>query len=442
MAPRRSNTKDPDDNDRWRSGELPPGADEDCDPMEVPAGPVREVIDALDMYADSDRPKPTLLNVVKVLELDPRWKGRVRYNQFSHQTELTRCPVSPGQTRPQSDEIDGETGLWLDDHYGLIVPTPRVAEAIGIVARRHSHHPVRDYLTSLVWDGEPRLSQLFSRYFGAEDGHLVTQIGRCFLISCVARIERPGCKVDTTPILVGAQGAYKSTGLRLLVPRSAWYADTHLDLGSKDLFENIQGIWLYELAELDSFKGREWSRIKSTLSSARDTWRRPYGRHSQQVDRQVVFCATTNEDEILGDPTGSRRFWPVRTGQIDRKALLADRDQLWAEAVAAFRKGERWWLGKADADELAVASEDFQVLDPWHDAVAEYVRNRPQVTVAAILAEGVKKPRENWTQNDQSRVVGILKRMSWTQHRPRSTEGKGRVWQPPKPEDEPGEGSS
>lgn len=439
MPPRKTGgPKGLDENDRLRSGSLPEDEDDDCDPVEPPPGPVPEVLEQLECYADSDRPKSTLLNIVSIFEHDPRWSGRVRYNSFASLPELERSPVSVDVCAPFSDHLDGEAALWLADQYRLSAPTSRVAEALTLVARRHEYHPVRAYLDGLVWDGEERLGKLLHLYFGAADTPLAARVGTAFLVSCVARVRRPGCKVDTTAILVGAQGAYKSTGLRILAVRPEWYADTAIDLGNKDLFEVIQGRWIYELAELDSFKGREWSRIKSMLSSSTDTWRSPYARRPQQVMRQVVFAGTTNEDVFLGDPTGARRFWPVRVGRVDTKALLRDRDQLWAEASALYAQGARWWLeAEAEAD-MAVAADEFRIVDPWEPLLLAHLRSlaiTERASTSELLAKAIKKEAAAWTPHDQQRVSAIMRRLGWRQVRPRGEDetkpSRGRVWEAP-----------
>jgi putative DNA primase/helicase len=419
-----------DENDRYRDGDLPPGPGDDCDDIEQPDGPVAEVVDLLEMYADSDRPKPTLSNIVIVLERDPRWRGRVRSNRFAMSVEFAATPIADGMVA-ETDTLDTEVGLWLSDHYRMTVATNRVSEALQVVAARHAHHPVREYLDGLVWDETERVAQW-----------LVQRVGEAFLVSCVARVQRPGCKVDTTLILVGRQGAQKSTALRILAVRPEWFADTHLDMTSKDMFEQVQGRWIYELAELDAFRGREWSRIKAVLSSPRDTWRRPYARHSVQVDRQMVFVGTTNEDSFLGDPTGSRRFWPVRCGKVDVRALLRDRDQLWAEATALYRRGARWWLEQDRETDLAEEADQYRVIDPWEDAVRKYLDEyvnvegqlvRPaRVTVAEILTSAVRKPLEALTITDQHRVGAILRHLGWCKAPRTKRDSRTRAWERPK----------
>ena len=134
------------------------------------------------------------------------------------------------------------------------------------------------------------------------------------------------------------------------MPSPNWFADEISDLGSKDSAQDLRGKWIIELAELSAMKRGDIERTKAFMSRAIDHYRPSYGRRSQDFPRQCVFAGTTNADTYLGDETGNRRFWPVKVGHIDLAGLREVRDQLWAEAVAAFKAGEKWWL-TADAGE-------------------------------------------------------------------------------------------
>src|SRR5208283_4621803 len=83
---------------------------------------------------------------------------------------------------------------------------------------------------------------------------------------------------------------------------------------------------------------------KSFLTARVDHVRLPYARRAQALPRQCVFSGTSNDQNPFSDPTGSRRFWPVRTGKIDVVGIAAVRDLLWAEALVFFEAGEKWWL--------------------------------------------------------------------------------------------------
>src|ERR1700730_17492579 len=93
--------------------------------------------------------------------------------------------------------------------------------------------------------------------------------------------------------------------------------------------------------------------VKAFISQRDDTYRPPYGRTTVTQPRCSLIVGTTNEDDFLTDPTGNRRFWPVAVGDtLDIDLLKTWRDQLWAEAVVAYRAGEQWYLDAAQEEEL------------------------------------------------------------------------------------------
>ena len=264
------------------------------------------------------RPLRELGNVVLALLRDPLYA--VSYNTFAGRVEL--------DGRALTDEDETRIALELGTSYGLVVPTRMVSEAIRYVAQLRRVHPVQDYLDGLAWDGTPRIDTWLEDYLQASE--VPPGVGRRWLLSAVRRATDPGCKVDTTLILVGAQGAGKSSGMRALMPVPAWFSDTPIDMGSKDAYLAMQGVWVMEVAELASMRARDAESIKAFLSAQVDRFRPPYGRNMVELPRGTVFVGTTNEAEFLDDPTGARRFWPVKVGRIDVLGLTRDRDQLWA----------------------------------------------------------------------------------------------------------------
>jgi predicted P-loop ATPase len=90
----------------------------------------------------------------------------------------------------------------------------------------------------------------------------------------------------------------------------------------------------------------------------------------------------------LKDASGNRRFWPVRCGAIDRDALAADREQIWAEAVALYRAGNRWWPDAKDGNLLKQIEQeqaDRIDSDPWQVPIDQFVIGRDRVTVDEVL---------------------------------------------------------
>ncbi len=144
-------------------------------------------------------------------------------------------------------------------------------------------------------------------------------------------------------------------GLRALVPHDAWYFDSDLPIGDKDSFQLLRGRLIVEFQELDSLRNKDVALIKKFLTGTIDIFRPPYGRNTIEVPRQCVFAGTVNESHYLRDTTGNRRFWPVATRTIDVGRIVADRDQLWAEARDAFLRGEPWW--PSTDQEVALCTE-------------------------------------------------------------------------------------
>ena len=387
--------------------------------VEVGEAADESVLDALDKTKDG-RPLGTVRNVVRVLTDDARWDGRLRWSTFEDAAFLDAALLTD----------DGLTtvALWFDDVYGLRASAEAMMRGLVHVARQHTFHPVREWLDGLTWDGTRRLDALLVDRLGADDTALVRQIARRWLIGAVARVFEPGCKLDTMVVLVGAQGARKSTACAALVPDARWFTDTPFDVGSKDAMVQLQGVWLIELAELQSLRRSGSDAVKAFLSSRRDRFRRPYGRIAEDHPRQVAFVGTTNDEEFLVDATGSRRFWPVRVGRVDVDGILADRDQLWAEAVAAYRRGEAWWLDAEGEAALREQARAHEVGDPWAEAIGRWVAKQVvPFTVERVLSEAVGLPVERMDRGKRTRAGQVLARMGCAQSRP-SGAGRVRVW--------------
>jgi putative DNA primase/helicase len=314
-------------------------------------------------------------NVLAALRSAPELRGLVRYDEFALSVELTRSPpwrhCELGERWTEDDDTQLMAFLQAADI--AVRGKSVVADCVSVVAKDCRVHPVREYLHSVSWDGSPRLDSWLTMYLGAEPSDYVSGIGRKWLVSAVARVERPGCQADHVLVLEARQGAGKSTAARILAVRLDWFADNVGDLGNKDSMLQLAGKWIIELSELAAIRRAELEQVKGYISRTQDTFRPPYGRRAVTIPRQCVFIGSTNEREYLRDRTGNRRYWPVPCGRIDLEALYRDRDQLWAEARAMFEAGEQWHLTGALAA-VAACEQDGRVLQTELEAdVAEYL---------------------------------------------------------------------
>lgn len=295
-------------------------------------------------YDDNGRVKPTLDNMLKILVHDQALSGRIAYDRFaSRYVAKGALPwnMTPG-TRLWTDADDAGLRWYLENKYE-VTGRDKVQDAMIMCAEQNGFNEVLDYLKSLKWDGVPRLDTLFIDYLGAEDNVYTRTVARKSLTAAVARAYEPGCKYDTMPILVGRQGAGKSTLIRTIGKK--WYADGLSTFEGKEAAESIQGKWIIEAGEMAGYTRAEENASKQFLSRQVDVFRQAYGRRTQEYPRRCVFFGSSNQYEFLKDITGNRRFWPIDIeAQKPTKNvyvnLPGEVDQIWAEAVVRYKNGE------------------------------------------------------------------------------------------------------
>jgi 5S rRNA maturation endonuclease (ribonuclease M5) len=254
-------------------------------------------------------PKALLANAITALQVAPEWASVLGFNEFSLVTLALKAP--PWQSgiagNEWTDHEDRLTADWLQ-HQGILVTVEVAGQAVQAVARDRCFHPVRKYLESLSWDGTKRIDTWLSVYLGAEPSDYSAGVGTRWLLSAVARIYRPGVKADCCLILEGEQGTKKSTALKTLAGN--WFTDEIAELGSKDAAMPTRGVWIIEIAEVDSMNKTEVGKVKGFMSRAVDRFRPPYGKRLIDSPRQCVFGGSVNHKTYLRDETVAGVFGP------------------------------------------------------------------------------------------------------------------------------------
>jgi predicted P-loop ATPase len=298
-----------------------------------------------------------------------------------------------------------------------------LGRAVQAAARANCFNPARDYFDALVWDGKPRIDTWLNVYLHADDTPYTRAIGPRFLISAVARIYTPGCKVDHVLVLEGPQGKQKSEALRTLAVRDAWFTDRLSHVTSKDAAQETAGVLLIEIAEMEALIRSTASSIKSFITRRFDRYRPPFGKHPINRPRQCVFAGSINPvvGGYLKDPTGARRIWPVACqGMIDVEALARDRDQLWAEAIVRFKAGGKWWLETPELEALATAEQAVRYkTDVWKEPIVKWLAKRKDTSVAEVLEHALGFALQEQTRSAEMRVAHILTDLGFSKHRPR-----------------------
>lgn len=304
----------------------------------------------------------TATNINIILANDARLKNVFRQNEFDNKRYVFKSlpwRKIHGSEPVKNVDYSGVRN-YIESIYG-IASSLKIEDSMALEFEKNNFHPIKDYLSNLHWDGTERIDSLLIDFFGAKDNIYTREAIRKTLVGAVARIYKPGCKFDLVLVIVGPQGTMKSTFIKKL--GKDWFSDTFLTVQGKEGLEQIQGAWIIEMAELSAMRKSDIETTKHFISKQEDTFRPAYARTAETYRRQCVFVATTNELDFLNDPSGNRRFNPV---DVQKEFIKKDTftelgpivDQIWAEAVYLYNKGEKLYL--SDEAEFLAKGEQLK----------------------------------------------------------------------------------
>ncbi|WP_338608074.1 virulence-associated E family protein [Pelagibacterium nitratireducens] len=359
----------------------------------------------------------------------------IGFNEFSGNiVKRGPMPWDPEATgRPWTATDDAYLRAYIQRGSGKSPPTEALNEAIVLLADRNKFDPIADRLNELQWDGVPRLDSL-PLMFTAKNADFARIALRKVMISIVARVFQPGCKVDTVLVLEGEQGTGKSTAAAILAGGDDYFSDHLPPMHEKDAAAHLQGKLIVEIAELSAMRRSDVEEVKAFISRRTDKFRPAYGKHDITCQRRCVFIATTNSDEYLHDDTGNRRFWPVKiSGNIDLAALEGSREQLFAEAVVAYRQGEPWYFSAAEAALAQSEQSERVVTDSWQEPIRRFCASNEVsgqlITMERIVSEGLRLPYQHQNTGVTKRVKSILRTLGF-----RPTRNATQRWYERKPQ--------
>jgi predicted P-loop ATPase len=413
------------------------------------------------IYTNQGHAKGLPHNVMLVLENDPELADLFWLDDFANSVALSRSPPWTGGNRDEFTEADAlELAAWLGSpfRYSMAAGVELILQCVEAIARRKRRHPAREYLNALKWDGEARVARMFVDLFGCAETSYTLGAAMCFMVSAVSRVllvdplqPSKGSKVDFMLVLEGEQGTGKTTAV-LELCGAKWYAEATESPAHKDFYQSLRGRLFVEIGEMDSFSKADVAKVKQAITVRFDVYRPSYGRLARAFRRECIFVGTTNRNDYLRDETGARRFLPIKIGRVDIPALVAARDQLWAEAVQLFRDGFQWWQlpPGAEREQNARFSDDV-----WTDAVWRWLegkadakayeaipidRRREHVieecTASEVLAFAIGMERSRQDRQGLARVGSIMARLGWDTYRPvRDGERIRFYWRPDEPAD-------
>lgn len=356
-------------------------------------------------------------NYCIILENHNEFKNKLKFNELSNSEEFKGKPIEQVDYDNIQRIIEKEYGIYSEK---------KVASAIRSVAATRRYHPVKEYLESLKWDGVKRADTAFADYFGAKPIPYNAMCLRLMLFGAIERVYNPGCKFDAMVILKGAQGLGKSTFFRAM-------CNDDINLYQEDLkdfekpFDYTNGKWMVEVAELSAMSKADKNRIKSYITTRYEQHRIPYERASRAYPRQFIIFGTTNNECILDDPTGERRFPIVECSDKEHKAEIKKRilwdtpekynaikydiQQILAEVYQEYKDGKKFLdIPKEFEEDFKDIQSRYYIEDTDVGKIEEFLENKKETCFEQIWREALKHtdPRDKASRSDKERITNIL----------------------------------
>jgi predicted P-loop ATPase len=196
----------------------------------------------------------------------------------------------------------------------------------------------------------------------AKDGQFLQHFGKKWVVSIISSIHG-----EHSPLMLVLSGEIQGTGktefFRRLLPKELqkYYAESKLDAGKDDEILMTQKLLIMD-DEMGGKSKKESKRLKELTSKQTFSLREPYGRNNVDLNRLAVLCGTTNDNEILNDPTGNRRIIPIQVTSINHDCYnRVDKVALFMEAYHLWQSGFQWKLDRHDIDYLGMDNKSFEV---------------------------------------------------------------------------------
>jgi hypothetical protein len=367
----------------------------------------------------------------------------IAYDTFLEQTSISIGGEPP---RAFEDEDYGDLRARLERRGFKPVAAEVMRTVVGMVAKKNRFDSAIQWVTSLQWDGVPRIGRAMQNYYGCDDNPYASAVGEYLFTGLAGRCTVPGIKADMAVILVGLQGARKTSAVEALSPTPEAFGEIDLSKSDDALARSMRGKLVVELAELKGLSGRDSDSIKAWFSRRVEEWRPVYREAHIRYGRRSITIGTDNVGEFLDDPTGARRFLPIRVGpHVDIDALVRDRDQLWAEGLARFKQSGIAWeqaeiLAKEEHVKFEVVDENLALVAAWLAAPPTPMPGHPIITTprgsGPVRGVDVLTTALNYTpaqikKADQMMLAKIMRRLNFTRSTKWIDGTAVKLWIPP-----------
>jgi hypothetical protein len=303
-------------------------------------------------------------NVTKILE-----QHRGAFPEIWRNTDTNTLMFGDKEARPDLTEV--EVTNYFQHNLGFFnVKSWEVLKCMVAQGKKNERSPFLQYIQSQIWDGKPRLETWFQELWGIPDSEYVREVGRKWMVSSCARLDKPGTKIDWMLIIIGGMGIGKTSMPNVLFRSN--YQPIYGEHSDKDLHQLMHSKLCIGFDELDSFGKRESSMLRALITQSTDSFRPPYGTSVEVFPRRFVLYGCGNKRVFLHDTDGQRRYSILDAGQrkLNFAGLEEIRAQLWAEAWHLYTGGGlRYWEVEGNAEN----AHQYEIPNPMQEAVDAFL---------------------------------------------------------------------
>lgn len=243
-------------------------------------------------------------------------------------------------------------------------------------------NPFKEYLNNLSKPGEQDYIQELAQTVRVKGGEQEQKLWHLYLkkwlVGMVASWISEDVVNNVILVLIGEQGAYKTTWFNYLLPpplKQYFYTKTNANRMSKDDILTLAQYALVCCEELDTMRPAELNQLKAAVTMPSIDERAAYAHYHEHRKHIASFCGTGNNTQFLSDPTGNRRWLPF---EVD--SILSPREHpfhyegIYAQALSLYASGFQYWFTKEEIQELNRHNKQFETPHLEHELVDLYFR--------------------------------------------------------------------
>ena len=298
--------------------------------------------------------------------------SRVEYEIPADNTDIHRfMPVNDRIVNSLWSQMSTITRVNIQDMY-------RVIESDYVPV----FNPFKEYLNNLSKPGEQdyirELAQTVRVKGGEQEQKLWHLYLKKWLVGMVASWISEDVVNNVILVLIGEQGAYKTTWFNYLLPpplKQYFYTKTNANRMSKDDILTLAQYALVCCEELDTMRPAELNQLKAAVTMPSIDERAAYAHYHEHRKHIASFCGTGNNTQFLSDPTGNRRWLPFEV-----ESILSPREHpfhyegIYAQALSLYTSGFQYWFTKEEIQELNHHNKQFETPHLEHELVDLYFR--------------------------------------------------------------------